>query len=162
MSFSPVDTEPSTSHAFFTEAKHVQERNKRDVLDELLRNEDDLLFRDKQQSLDWDLDDDCLIVVPIYCTVISASLFSTIVRSDALCGDSRTPIVSTSSVSSPVAHTSITMMNMFLPPHPPSSSYAHASLDSLFDQHTEPQLPHSVVPVETSFTIGKNPGFVHF
>ncbi|PBK58539.1 hypothetical protein ARMSODRAFT_1028173 [Armillaria solidipes] len=33
-------TEPSTSHAF-TEAKRAQERNKRDVLDKLLRNEDD-------------------------------------------------------------------------------------------------------------------------
>ncbi len=56
-----MDTEPSTSHTFFKEAKRAQERNEREVLDELLRNEDDPLFRDKELSpplLDLDLDDD--------------------------------------------------------------------------------------------------------
>ncbi len=45
--FSPVDTEPSAGHAFFQEANRVQERNNRDVLDELLCIKGSSLFQDK-------------------------------------------------------------------------------------------------------------------
>ncbi len=162
--FSPVDTKPSTSHTFFKEAKRAQERNKREVLDELLRNEDDPLFRDKEPSpplLDLDLDDD-------FFTAKTSSISSSLL---AIAPSSRhrhsppsraptlsaatpaPPIASTSSVSSPVTHSQTLpsrWMNTFLPPRPPPSPSARASLDSLFDHHTEPPRPHSVVPVEIS------------
>ncbi|KAK0429587.1 TLD-domain-containing protein [Armillaria borealis] len=133
--FSPVDTELSTSHAFFKEAKRAQERNKREVLDELLRHEDDPLFRDKEPSpplLDLDLDDDFFTAKP---SSISSSLL-------AIAPSSRhrhsppsraptlsaaipaPPIASTSSVSSPVTHSQTLpsrWMNTFLPPRPPPS-----------------------------------------
>ncbi|PBK81546.1 TLD-domain-containing protein [Armillaria gallica] len=162
--FSPADTEPSTSHNFFKEAKRAQERNKREVLDELLRNEDDPLFWDKEPSpplLDLDLDDD-------FFTAKTSSISSSLL---AIAPSSRhrhsppsraptlsaatpaPPIASTSSVSSPVTHSQALpsrWMNTFLPPRAPPSPSARASLDSLFDHHTEPPRPHSVVPVEIS------------
>ncbi|SJL14692.1 uncharacterized protein ARMOST_18158 [Armillaria ostoyae] len=73
--------QPSTSHAF-TEAKRTQERNKRD--------------EPSPPLLDLDLDDDFLtnkpylIVAPSNYTLISASSFFTLVRTDSLCGDSCT------------------------------------------------------------------------
>ncbi|KAK0470975.1 hypothetical protein IW261DRAFT_1344989, partial [Armillaria novae-zelandiae] len=38
--FPPTDAEPSTQHMFFSEAIRAHERNKQEVLDELLHNED--------------------------------------------------------------------------------------------------------------------------
>ncbi|KAK0470973.1 hypothetical protein IW261DRAFT_1671756 [Armillaria novae-zelandiae] len=54
--FSPVDAQLSTSRTFFKQTTRAYERNKREVLDELLHSQDDLLFCDKQPILNLDLD----------------------------------------------------------------------------------------------------------
>ncbi len=126
--FSPVDTELSTSHTFFKEVKCMQEWNKREVLDELLLNEDN----------------------PSHCTLISALPFPTNTCPTLSAATPIPHIASTLSVSSPVTYSQMLpscWMNTFCPPPSPS---AYASLDSLFDHHTEPLCPHSIVPVKIS------------
>lgn len=126
--FSPVDTELSTSHTFFKEAKCMQEQNKWEVLDELLCNEDN----------------------PSHCTLISTLPFPTNMWPTLSAATPTPHIASTSSVSSPVTYSQMLpswWMNTF---HPPPSPSARASLDSLFDHHTEPLCPHSIVPVKIS------------
>ncbi|KAK0454160.1 uncharacterized protein EV420DRAFT_603899 [Desarmillaria tabescens] len=168
--FSPVHTEPHTTHAFFDEAKRAQERNKRDVLDELLLDEP--LFRSKDLSppppppppveidMTSDMDDD-------FFSAKTSSLSSSLVsiapssryrhsppsRTSTLSAATPAPpIASTSSVSLPITPHTQTLpsrwMSTFLPPSSPS---ARATLDSLFDHHhldPAPPRPHSVVPVE--------------
>ncbi|KAK0200648.1 TLD-domain-containing protein [Desarmillaria ectypa] len=162
--FSPVDTkpDPSTNHTFFDEAKRAQERNKRDLLDELLLDEP--LFRHKElptptevdTTSDWD--DDFLSAKT---SSLSASLVSIAPSSrHSYSPPSRAstlsrvtpapPIASTSSVSLPINHSNTLPSRWILPPRQPPSPSARATLDSLFDHHVDPPRPHSVVPVEIS------------
>ncbi|KAG7439983.1 TLD-domain-containing protein [Guyanagaster necrorhizus] len=161
--FSPVDVEPSTSRIFFEEAARAQERNRREVLDGLIQDEP--LFRDKEPpaevDLYLDLDDDFFraktssVLPSLVSTALSSRHhYSPPSRASTLSAATPAPpVASTSSVSTPVAHSETLpsrWLDTFLPPRSPPSPSARATLDSLFDHHVEPQRPHSVVPVEIS------------